>query len=172
MNKKSLQRLFLIVCIAVIVIGVIWSVWLYQRERDPRLQAAREIYTVHKAIKELDENWELESLSEVYPYEIKSPDGPSIYYYCCVTIYPDESPNVNDGLNKVSISQVVDVDALENTVVCDINGYQGVLGEQGDQKYLCWTISPVYSCVVKYTKGSISESEILRIAESVNVPEK
>lgn len=35
------------------------------------------------------------------------------------------------------------------------------------EAYLCWTISPTYSCVLEYTAGSISEADIFHMAESV-----
>ena len=38
--------------------------------------------------------------------------------------------------------------------------------------YLCWTISPTYSCVLEYTAESASEADILRMAESVGEPKR
>ena len=44
------------------------------------------------------------------------------------------------------------------------------MGEYEGKKYLCWTISPKYSCVLEYIGGTITEEDIFRIAESVEVP--
>ena len=171
-KRNTVSKTLIITCIVVIIVGSVWGIKLHCKKVDLQWQAAKEIYRVHTAIQELDENWELESLSEVHPYEIKSPDGSSIFYYCCVTSYLNGNSVEIDGINKVALSQVIDVDSLENSVVCDINGSQGILGEIGNKKYLCWTISSTYSCILEYTKETISEEEIIRIAESVNNPEK
>jgi len=170
MKRKRLYIIITIISITVVIAGVVWGICSWHREKDMRWQAAKEVYKLQTALKELDNDWELESLSEVYPYEIKSQDGTCIYYYCCITAYLDESPDEIAELNKAAISQVVDVGKLNNPVVRHINGSYGVQGELGDDTYLCWTISPTYSCVLKYNKGSVSEDMIIRIAESVIVP--
>ena len=43
----------------------------------------------------------------------------------------------------------------------------GLWGELGDKTYLCWTISPKYSCVIEYPTGTVVEEDIIRMAESV-----
>ena len=64
------------------------------------------------------------------------------------------------------------MDALENRRDCEVNGLDAVIGELDGQTYLCWTISPTYSCVLEYTAESASEADILRMAESVGEPER
>ena len=65
------------------------------------------------------------------------------------------------------IAQVLDVDSLENPRNCKVNGMDGLWGELGDKTYLCWTISPKYSCVIEYPTGTVVEEDIIRMAESV-----
>ena len=65
------------------------------------------------------------------------------------------------------IAQVLDVDSLENPRNCKVNGVDGLWGELGDKTYLCWTISPKYSCVIEYPTGTVVEEDIIRMAESV-----
>ena len=75
MNRKKMLRHVLIFMVgAIIVSGCIWGIKFLLRERDPHRQAAKEIYEIQTALHRADENWELESLSEVRPYEIKRPD--------------------------------------------------------------------------------------------------
>lgn len=168
MNRKKMLRNILIFMVgAIIVSGCIWGIKFWLRERDPHWQAAKKNYEVQTALHRVDENWELESHSEVRPYEIKRPDDPSIYYYCCITEYLTEEPEELNGLNKTAISLVVDVNSLENCRECEVDGQDAVMGEMDGQIYLCWTISPKYSCVIAYTPGTVLESDIFKIAESV-----
>lgn len=166
-RKKTLWYIFVFIAGIAIVAGSVWGIKLWLRERDPRWQAAKEIYTVQTALQKVDENWKQELLSEVRPYEIKRPDGPSIYYYCCITGYLTEEPGELNGLNKAAISLVVDVDSLENPRDCEVGTLDAVMGELDGKVYLCWTISPKYSCVISYMPGTVTEEDILRIAESV-----
>ena len=46
---------------------IVWGIRIYQREQYPYWQAAKEIYKVQTALQEVDEDWKLESLSEVRP---------------------------------------------------------------------------------------------------------
>lgn len=149
---------------AIIVAGCIWSIKFWLRERDLRWQAAKKIYEVQTTLQKVDENWKLESLSEVRPYEIKQVDGPSIYYYCCITEYLTEELN---GPNKTAISMVVDVDSLENRQNCKVGNLDAIMGELDGQTYLCWTISPQYSCIIAYTLGAVDEEDIFYMAESI-----
>ena len=170
MNKKKIL-LVTIICISAIAItaGIVWGFGIYQRENDPYWQAAKEIYKVQTALQEMDEDWKLESLSEASPYVIKGPNGVSINYYCCITSYLNEEPAEIDGLNQTALDLVVDIDTLEHRSDCKVGTWDGVQGELDGLAYLCWTVSPQYSCVLEYTAGTVAEDDIFRMAESVAV---
>lgn len=110
----------------------------------------------------------MQSLTQVTPYCYQNPDGDTIIYYCCITTYVGDEPTVYSGIDKNVLNQVVDMDSLENYRSGKINSLDAVMGELNGQTYLCWTISPTYSCVLEYTSGSISEADIFRMAESIN----
>ena len=167
MNKKNLRRIGIITIVIVVFAGICWGIKLYIREKDPRWQAAKEIYRVQTALQEVDENSKLESMSEVRSYKITSPDSPTIYYYCTITAYLTEEPKEIEGLNKTALSMVVDVDLLENSQECKVSNLDAVMGEKDGFHYLCWTYSPKYSCVFKYIEGSVTEEDLFRMAESV-----
>ena len=86
MNKKK-HLLVTIICISsiAITVGIVWGVRLYKRESDPCWQVAKEICKVQTALQKVDEDWKLESLSEVRPFVIKGANNVSINYYCCIT---------------------------------------------------------------------------------------
>ena len=173
MNKKKIL-LGIIICIFTIVItaGIVCGIIIHQRENDPYWQTAKEIYKVQTALQEADEDWKLESLSDVRPFVIKGPNGISINYYCCITSYLNEEPAEIDGLNKAALDLVVDIDTLKNRSDCKVGTWDGVMGELNGLTYLCWTVSPKYSCVMEYTSGTAAEGDIIRIAESVEPMEE
>ena len=86
--------------------------------------------------------------------------------------YVDDEPAESFGLNKTALEQVVDMDALEKCRDCEVNGLGAIMGELNGQTYLYWTISPTYSCALEYSAESVSEADILRMAESVGEPER
>ena len=55
MNKKNLKRIGIITIMLVVIAGICWGIKLYIREKDPRWQAAKEIYRVQTALQEVDE---------------------------------------------------------------------------------------------------------------------
>ena len=167
MNKKNLKRIGIITIVIVVIAGICWGIKLYIREKDPRWQAAKEIYRVQTALQEVDENAKLESLSEVRSFEITTPNSPTIYYYCTITAYLAEEPEETTALNKTALSMVVDIDSLENRRDCKVGNQDAVMGEIDGFHYLCWTYSPKYSCVFKYVEDSITEEDLFHMAESV-----
>lgn len=167
MNKKNLKRIGIIIIMLVVLAGICWGIKLYIREKDPRWQAAKEIYLVQTALQEVDENAKLESLSEVRSFEITSPNSPTIYYYCTITSYLAEEPEETTALNQTALSMVVDIDTLENRRDCKVGNQDAVMGEIEGFHYLCWTYSAKYSCVFKYVEGSVTEEYLFHMAESV-----
>ena len=167
MKKKIIMGITVCVALAVIVTGVLWGIKTYQREQYPNRQLAEKLYDVESALQEIDESWELKALTQVTPYCYQNPDGDTITYYCCITSYVEDAPTEYFGIHKTALEQVVDIDALENCYDCEVNGLDAVIGELDGKTYLCWTVSPTYSCVLEYTAGSISETDIFRMAESV-----
>lgn len=163
MKKKIIAGIILCLLAVALVVGI----RLYRREQDPYWQAAKKIYNVQTALQAVDEDWKLESLSKVDPFTYRYADGTEIKYYCCTTSYLNEEPTELTGLNKTALDQVVDIDALEDRRDCEVNGQAAVMGELDGQTYLCWTISPKYSCVIEYTAGTVAEEDIFRMAESV-----
>ena len=167
MKKTIIVVIAVCVALVIVIAGVVYGVKIYRREQDPNWQIAKKLYNVESALQEIDESWELQSLTRITPYCYQNPDGDTITYYCCITTYVDDEPAEYFGINQAALDQVVDMDTLGNRRDCEVNGLTAVIGELDGQTYLCWTISPTYSCVLEYTDGSISEADIFRMAESV-----
>ena len=168
MKKKIIVGITICISIAVIITGMVWGIRIYRREQDPNWQIAKQLYNVESALQEIDESWGLQSLTQVTPYCYRNPAGDTITYYCCVTTYMDDEPTEYFGLNHAALEQVVDIKTLENRRDCEVNDKEAVIGELDGQTYLCWTISPTYSCVLECTAGNIPEADIFRMAASVS----
>ena len=167
MKKKIIVGIALCAALVIVIAGVLYGFKIYQREQDPNWQIAKKLYNVESALQDIEESWELQSLTQVTPYCYRNPNGNTITYYCCITTYVDDKPAECFGINQAALEQVVDIDALENRRDYEVNDFAAAIGELDGQTYLCWTISPTYSCVLEYTAGSISEADIFRMAESV-----
>ena len=86
------------------------------------------------------------------------------------THHPEGPENIPKRLDMNAIGMIVDLEQMENRRECKVNEYDALLCELGDRSYLCWTLSPEISCMIEYSKGSVEEASIFRMAESVPVP--
>ena len=112
MKKKIIVRIAVCAALVIIIAGAVYGVKIYQREQDPNWQIAKKLYNVESALQEIDESWELQSLTQVTPYCYQNPNGDTITYYCCITTYVDDESTGYFGLNQTALEQVVDMNAL------------------------------------------------------------
>lgn len=143
---------------------------MQKRESDPNWQIAKEIYKVERALKEVNEDYECQSVSKVTPFPYTDSEGNTIVYYCCQTAYLENGSGDDTGLDMNAISMVVDPDLIENKRDCKVNEYDAFLCELVARSYLCWTLSPEISCVIEYSPEAVSEDSVFRMAKSVSFP--
>ena len=152
-----------------LIIGIARYSEIKKRESDPNWQIAKEIYKVGNALKEVDEDYECQSVAKVTPFTYTDSEGNTIVYYCIQTAYLENESGDDTGLDMNAIGIVIDPELIENKRECRVNEYDAFLCELGDRSYLCWTLSPELSCVIEYSKGVVEEGSIFRMAESVPV---
>ena len=152
-----------------LIIGIARYSEIKKRESDPNWQTAKEIYEVENALKEVDADYECQSVAKVTPFTYTDSEGNTIVYYCIQTAYLENESGDNTGLDINAISMVIDPELIGNERECRVNEYDAFLCEMGDRFYLCWTLSPELSCVIEYSAEAISEESIFRMAESVPV---
>ena len=169
MKKKILWIAGILIVGLMMIDGIIRYIEVQKRESDPNWQIAKEIYKVESALKEVDEDCECQSVSKVTPFTYTDSEGNTIVYYCIQTAYLENESGDDTGLDMNAIGMVIDADQIETRRKCMVNEYNAFLCELGDRSYLCWTLSPEFSCVIEYSKGSIDEADIFRMAESVPV---
>ena len=169
MKKKILWIAGILIVGLMMIDGIIRYIEVQKRENDPNWQITKEIYKMENALKEVDEDYECQSVSKVTPFTYTDSEGNTIIYYCIQTAYLENESGDKTGLDMNAIGMVVDPEQMENDRECKVNGYDAFQCELGDRSYLCWTLSPELSCVIEYSAEAISEESIFRIAESVPV---
>ena len=167
MRKRILWIAGISVVALVLIVGIVRYIEVQKRENDPNWRITKEIYKVENALKEVDEDYECQSVATVTPFTYTDSEGNTIVYYCIQTAYLENESGDDTGLNINAIGMVIDPELVGNKRECMVNEYDAFLCELGDRSYLCWTLSPEISCVIEYSKGTVEESSIFRMAESV-----
>ena len=170
MKKKILWIAGICMMSLVLIVGTARYRAVQKRESDPNWQIAKEIYKVETALKEVDEDYECQSVSKVTPFSYTDSEGNTIIYYCVQTAYLENESGDNTGLDMNAIGMVVGLNLIENKQECKVNEYDAILCELGDRSYLCWTLSPEFSCVIAYGADVNDEAEIVRMAKSIELP--
>ena len=169
MRKKIFWIAGMVIVGLVVIVGIVRYSEIQNHQTDPNWQIANEIYKVENALKEVDEDYECQSVSNVTPFTYTDSEGNTIVYYCCQTAYLSNGSGEHTGLDMDAIGMVIDPELIENKQECKVNEYDAFLYELGDRSYLCWTLSPEISCVIEYSPEAISEDSIFQMAESVPV---
>lgn len=167
MKKKILWIVGILVVSLVLIVGIMRYIDVQKRENDPNWQLAKEIYKVGNALKEVDADYECQSVAKVTPFTYTDSEGNTIVYYCIQTACLENESGDDTGLDMNAIGMVIDPELIGNKLECRVNEYDAFLCELGDRSYLCWTLSPELSCVMEYSAGAISEESLFRMAESV-----
>ena len=170
MKKRILWIAGICIMSLMLIVGIARYRAVQKRESDPNWQIAKEIFKVENALQEVDEDYECQSVSNVSPFTYTDSEGNTIIYYCVQTAYLENESGDNTGLDMNAIGMVIGPEQMENRRECKVNEYDAFLCEQGDRSYLCWTLSPEISCVIEYSKESVEEASIFRMAERVPVP--
>ena len=167
MKKRLLWRTGIVVLVALIAFGVWRYIEVRNHQTDPNWKLAEQIYKMENALKEVDEDYVCKSLSKVTPFSYTDSAGNIITYYCCQTSYLSDESGEYTGLNTDAIGMVIDFAQIKNRRECKVNEYDAFQCEIGERSYLCWTISPEISCVIEYSDAVVEETDIFRMAESV-----
>ena len=169
MKRKILWFAGIYIMSLVLIVGIARYSVSQKRKSDPNWQIAKEIYKVESVLKEVDEDYKCQSVAKVTPFTYTDSDGKTIVYYCIQTAYLENESGGYTGLDMNAIGMVVDMTQIENKRECKVNEYDAFLCVQRDRSYLCWTLSPETSCVIEYSRGTVDETSIFRMAESVPV---
>ena len=168
MKKKVLLGIGIAIMLLVLILGITRYMEIRKCQTDSNWQVAQEIYKVENALKEVDEDYECQSVSKVTPFTYTDSEGNTIVYYCIQTAYLENESGDDIGLDMDAIGMVIDVDQIENRRECMVNEYDAFLCEMGERSYLCWTLTPEITCVIEYSANTVNEFDIFQMAESVS----
>lgn len=170
MKRKLLWIVGICVILPVLVLGVMQYIKIQVRQDDPNWQMTEQICNMENALKEVDEDYECQSISKVTPFTYTDSEGNNIVYYCCQTSYVSDESAGYTGLNTDAIGMVIDFALIQNRQDCKVNEYDAFQCEIDDRAYLCWTLSPKISCVIAYSTDAVEEADIFRMAKSIQLP--
>lgn len=110
-------------------------------------------------------------LLEVVPMRYTAPDKDDIIFYQCrTTFYLDD---ITEDYYKENVyPKIVDIENFDEETSCLVNEQPATLYRKGKRSYLCWIISPEYCAVMEYSHDSVSDEDIMEMAESVDFVEK
>lgn len=85
------------------------------------------------------------------------------------TYYEANPPEVTE-LNVDALGVLFNPDSANSCKEMNIKDWNAALYEFDDLSYLCWTDTPEISYVLEYNPNVVSDEEIIKIAESAEVP--
>ena len=168
MNMKVLLRIGIVALLQVLLFGITRYMEIRNRQTDPNWQIANEVYKLETALKEVDEDYECQSVSKVTPFTYTDYEGNTIIYHCVQTAYLENESGEYTGLNMDAIGLVIVADRIETRRECMVNEYDAFRCKIDNRSFLCWTLSPETSCVIEYDADAVEEADVFRMAVSVS----
>lgn len=166
MNKKKI--LLIVLAIVVVAAGVIFAI-ISQKEKEMNPEEFLERFE-QAAEEVLGEDIQQVSQTELVAtltYGHETDKDNNIYYRILKTTYGEAGdPSSVTGLNTDALNVLFPVDMMDSCKEMMIQDWHGALYKKDDTAYLCWTVDPEVSYVLEYTPSKMSDSEIIKMAES------
>jgi len=167
-----MKKIVTISLIAVfLILGVIFAVGAFAKENEdtPRDMANR----IEAAIKDVLGDDVKKQTETVVAGTLKYSDkeGNEINYHILKTTYFEADPSEVTGLNVDALGVLFNPDSANSCKEMKIKNWDAALYEFDELSYLCWTDTPEASYVLEYNPDVIPDEEILKMAESAEVPE-
>lgn len=166
------KKLTISLIVVFIILGVIFAVGAMAKESEdtPRDMANR----IEAAIKDVlgDDVKKQTETVVAGTIEYGDKEGNEINYHILKTTYYEADPSAVTGLNVDALGVLFHPDSAKNCKEMKIKDWDAALYEFDELSYLCWTDTPEASYVLEYNPDVIPDEEILKMAESAEVPEK
>ena len=165
MNRRFLVIFLLVACCLSVAITII----VKSRSKavsDPYADPFTMIERIENAFDGEYKKQSITVLASTTTYASK--DGSlDIIYRILFTTYYDKDPSEVTGLNVEAINALFPTDSMDSCEELIINGSDAAMYKKEDRAYLCWTRSPEITLVLEYNPEVVEESEIIKMAESV-----
>ena len=166
-----MKKKITIVLIAVfLLLGVVFATGVLAKEKEvtPREMANR----IENAIKEvLGDDYKKQTETVVAgTLKYSDKDGNAINYHILKTTYYEADPSEVTGLNVNALGVLFNPESANSCEEMKIKDWDAALYEFDELSYLCWTDTPEASYVLEYNPDVIPDEEILKMAESAEVP--
>ena len=166
MNKKKI--LLIVLAMVIIAVGIIVAV-VSQKEKEINPEEFLERFE-QAAEEVLGEDIQQVSKTELVAtltYGHETDKDNNIYYRILKTTYGEAGdPSAITGLNIDALNALFPVDMMDSCEEMMIQDWHGALYKKDDIAYLCWTYDPEVTYVLEYTPSKMSDSEIIKMAES------
>lgn len=168
MEKKltiSLIAIFLI-------FGVVFAIGAFAKEDENTHQDM--MNRIESAIKEVLGDDAKKQTETVVAGTLKYADneGNEINYHILKTTYYEADPSEVMGLNVDALGVLFNPDSANSCKEMKIKDWDAALYEFDELSYLCWTDTSEASYVLEYNPDIIPDEEMLKMAESAEVPEE
>lgn len=160
-----MKKKIVIVLVAVIVLFAGMASKALTREKEPKITGDEILDRVESV---LGDEYKKQTVSEVIAkltYSHKNGGSP-IYYYFVKTTYYDADPAEVTGLNIDAFRTLFNPQDAITTEEMMIQAWYGCRYVFADMSYLCWTAAPDISYVIEYNPSTISDADIIRMAQS------
>lgn len=97
-------------------------------------------------------------------------DGNDINYHILKTTYYEADRLEITGLNVEALKTLFNPDSANDCKELKIKDWNAALYEFDELSYLCWTYSSEVSYILEYNPDVIADEEIIKMAESAEVP--
>ena len=166
------KKITIVLIVVVLLLGVVFATGAFAKEKEviPREMADR----IENAIKEVLGDDVKKQTETVVAGTLKYSDkeGNAINYHILKTTYYEADPNEVKGLNVDALGVLFNPESANNCKEMKIKDWDAALYEFDEISYLCWTDTPEASYVLEYNPVAIPDEEILKMAESTEVPEE
>lgn len=166
------KKLTIVLVAAFLILGVVFATGALAKENEvtPSKMAER----IENAIKEALGDDVKKQTETVVAGTLKYSDkeGNEINYHILKTTYYEADPNEVKGLNVDALGVLFNPDSANTCKEMKIKNWDAAIYEFDELSYLCWTDTAEASYVLEYNPDVISDEEILKMAESAEVPEE
>lgn len=166
------KKITIVVIAVFLILGVVFATGALAKEKEvtPSEMADR----IENAIEEVLGDDVKKQTETVVAGTLKYGDkeGNEINYHILKTTYYEADPNEVKGLNVDALGVLFNPDSAYSCKEMKIKDWDAALYEFDELSYLCWTDTPEASYVLEYNPVVIPDEEILKMAESADVPQE